>query len=60
MYYALERRTRKGRFLRYGVCVNRQLLGRIRSGQEHPREWRVICVSYADAEAPSTTQRKAG
>ncbi|MEH2938349.1 hypothetical protein [Lawsonibacter sp. JLR.KK007] len=60
MYYALERRTRKGRFLRYGVCGNRHLLERIRSGQKSPGEWRVICLGCAGAEGPSTTQKKAG
>ena len=60
MYYALERRIRKGRFLRYGVCGTRQLLERIRSSQERPQEWRVICLGCAGMDGLPTIQRKAG
>ena len=60
MYYALERRTRKGRFLRYGVCGKRHLLESIRSGQKPPGEWRVICVGCAGAEGQKKKKKKAG
>jgi len=60
MYYALERRIRKGRFLQYGVCGNRQLLECIRSGQERPSEWRVICLGCVGVSGLPTIQRKAG
>ena len=60
MYYALERRTRKGRFLRYGVCGNRHLLERIRSGQKSPGEWRGVFLGCAGGGGAPPTQKKGG
>ncbi len=47
--YALVKSTRQGangrlRRVLYGVCGNRRLLEKIRAGQEHPEEWRVVGV----------------
>ena len=47
--YALIRLKHDGNGCRgytlYGVCGNRRLLARVRAGQEHPEQWRVIRTS---------------
>lgn len=48
MLYSLDRLTFQGeeyppsyRWTRYAVCAKKELLEQIRSGQRHPKEWRV-------------------
>ncbi len=62
--YALMRLTRKkGGRLRhtlYGVCGSRRLLEKIRAGQEHPEDWRVIRSALNIPCSYGRTWRKAG
>ncbi len=44
----------------YGVCGNRRLLEKIRIGQDHPEEWRIVGVGSNDLYQYVTTQRRAG
>ncbi len=63
--YALMKTTRQGandrlRHVLYGVCGNRRLLEKIRIGQDHPEEWRIVGVGSNDLYQYVTTQRRAG
>ncbi len=63
--YALVKTKRQGangrlRRVLYGVCGNRHLLEKIRAGQEHPEEWRVVSVGSTNPYQYARAWRKAG
>ncbi len=62
--YALMRLTQKKcgllRYTLYGVCGNRRLLEKIRAGQEHPEDWRVIRSALNIPYSYGSAWRKAG
>ncbi len=63
--YALVKTKRQGangrlRRVLYGVCGNRRLLEKIRAGQEHPEEWRVVGAGSVDLFQHAGAWREAG
>lgn len=62
--YALMRLMRKKgdrpQYTLYGVCGSRRLLEKVRAGQEHPENWRVIRSARNVPGSYGRAWRKAG
>lgn len=64
--YALERLVflKTGHHLRYcwrqyAVSANRPLLEKVRAGQHHPKDWRVVFVSCSTGTTSGMIQKSA-